>query len=126
MRINPPSENRRKRATPTQMMMTHSRSTKVQTSARGWADNVENIQGLLNGITCFTTQDDRFTAIDDQDCIAIDQMVRFADKELEALAKQLQMAGDYRNPRVVTCSGYVWSLDSLSATLTEMPEGGGA
>ncbi|MCH8854237.1 MAG: hypothetical protein IID41_16535 [Planctomycetes bacterium] len=89
----------------------------------GWAENVENVQAMLEAITCFTDEEDRFTKIDDQDCLAIEQMLRFVDRELDALVNRLKMAGDYNNPRVVTDGGYVWSMNTL-ATLTAKPADG--
>lgn len=86
----------------------------------GWAENVENAQAMLKAVSCFTNEEDRFTVINGDDGLAIEQMVQFVDRELTALVKRLNMAGDHDNPRVVTNGGYVWTLNTI-ATLSDKP-----
>ncbi len=101
---------------------------KAQHIFRGWAVVIRNVLPMLHAITCFTDEDERETAYDDQDGVGIDQMVRFAQKELEALAKHCDRAASYSNPRFITPGGYVWKLEA-EAVLIEEPdetEGGAA
>lgn len=92
----------------------------------GWAVVIRNVLPMLQAITCFTDEDERETAYNDQDGIGIDEMVCFARKELEAVAKHCDRAASYSNPRFITPSGHVWKLEA-EAVLIEKPadtEGG--
>ena len=92
----------------------------VQHIFGGWAVVIRNVLPMLQAVTCLTDTD-RETTIDDQDQLAVDQMINFSQKELDALVEHLDLAADCDNPRFVTPSGHVWKLEA-EAVLIEKPD----